>query len=782
MKSETQSKAEIEQLHRTLERQAAELESKNRELEIEAALERVRERAMAMHKSEELSEVIAVLYEQTSLLEFAGWGCGISIFNKEENYLELWISVHPEKIQPRGYKIFGQDHDLIIKLWDIWTKKKSNQFIDLIDPKKKDYDDYVFSKTELSQIPEQVIQFIRSKPNSFASFTPMKCGLISFYDSKSSLSKESFAILQRFAKVFDQAYTRFLDLQKAEVQAREAQIESALERVRSLTMAMHTSEDVGKCIVRMFDELTALGLSKNARTGIGIFNQENENMEVWTASRNQKDEFKIDIGILDMTLHPLLVEARKSWKSKTPFHQYILEGDDVKRYFTAINSSPNYHAQVNKQHLTERVYHYDFVFNHGILFSFTDAPLPEEQLQIFQRFSALFNQTYTRYLDLQKAEAQAREAQIEAALERVRARTMAMHKSEELGEVAAVLFDQFEALGATPERLNIGIVREAERIIEWWSTEQGGKQIDHLFKGTIDEPTTISKVFSGWKAGKKSIEIDLSGQELKEWISYLQKELGLPFDKKFQRDRRVHFACCYSHGMLLVSTPKPLPEDSKVLLQRFTNVFEQTYTRFLDLLKAEAQAREAQIEAALERVRARAMAMHQTSELNEVSMVLYEELIKLGFQFISCGFEIILEEEQVLNVWNHDFNQGQLSHFQMPLKGDNTLKERYEAWKSRKAIFLQELQGIALNKHLRLGAPENVKNEKDLISIFQILPISALLIFQKVVSMLLEIAKYKLITRRFFFFSPRYSSRHTPDFSIFKKPKNRQERRRSKQP
>ena len=46
--------------------------------------------------------------------------------------------------------------------------------------------------------------------------------------------------------------------------------------------------------------------------------------------------------------------------------------------------------------------------------------------------------------------------------------------------------------------------------------------------------------------------------------------------------------------------------------KRFAKVFEQTYTRFLDLQKAEAQAREAQIELALERVRARSMAMHQS--------------------------------------------------------------------------------------------------------------------------------------------------------------------------
>ena len=54
---------------------------------------------------------------------------------------------------------------------------------------------------------------------------------------------------------------------------------------------------------------------------------------------------------------------------------------------------------------------------------------------IFKRFGKVFEQTYTRFLDLQKAEAQAREAQIETALEKVRSRSLAMHKSDELQEV-----------------------------------------------------------------------------------------------------------------------------------------------------------------------------------------------------------------------------------------------------------------------------------------------------------------------------------------------------------
>ena len=41
--------------------------------------------------------------------------------------------------------------------------------------------------------------------------------------------KEEENLLARFTKVFEQTYTRFLDLQKAEEQARESKIETALE-------------------------------------------------------------------------------------------------------------------------------------------------------------------------------------------------------------------------------------------------------------------------------------------------------------------------------------------------------------------------------------------------------------------------------------------------------------------------------------------------------------------------------------------------------------------------
>ena len=109
--------------------------------------------------------------------------------------------------------------------------------------------------------------------------------------------------------------------------------------------------------------------------------------------------------------------------------------------------------------------------------------------------------TYRRFLDLKKAEAQVRESQIQLALERVRARTMAMHKSEELAETAQVLFHQLRELGGIPDQATIGIVNEDEKVIEYWVTLYGNP-IDKVFKFSVDEPNVTKRIY-GKERGKK---------------------------------------------------------------------------------------------------------------------------------------------------------------------------------------------------------------------------------------------------------------------------------------
>jgi len=56
-------------------------------------------------------------------------------------------------------------------------------------------------------------------------------------------------------------------------------------------------------------------------------------------------------------------------------------------------------------------------------------------------------------------------------------------------------------------------------------------------------------------------------------------------------------------------------------------VFQQTYTRFIDLQKAEAQSREAQIQLALERGRTQSMIMQHSNELDDTLRVFHEQVL-----------------------------------------------------------------------------------------------------------------------------------------------------------
>jgi hypothetical protein len=105
-------------------------------------------------------------------------------------------------------------------------------------------------------------------------------------------------------------------------------------------------------------------------------------------------------------------------------------------------------------------------YRYGYLLIITTKPFNEEQ--VFIRFAKVFEQTYTRFLDLQKAEAQGRESQIQLALERVRARTMAMQHSGELREIAAAVHDQILGLGFTSGFCSIVIMDRISGDMTWW--------------------------------------------------------------------------------------------------------------------------------------------------------------------------------------------------------------------------------------------------------------------------------------------------------------------------
>ncbi|GMQ25461.1 hypothetical protein Aoki45_21430 [Algoriphagus sp. oki45] len=437
---------------------------------------------------------------------------------------------------------------------------------------------------------------------------------------------------------------------------RELEIESALERVRAMTMAMHSSADIGGCILKMFEELTGLGVDERTRFGIGILNHENENNQLWTA-RKYGDQVKMHIGTIEMSWHPLLKRAREAWLEQIPYHHYVLEGEDLLNYYRMLNTAPDYKITIPLETLPKREIQHCFIFEHGFFYAFSPEEFDPEIIRIAQRFCSQFEQTYRRYLDLQKAETQAREGEIELALERVRARTMAMQESNELAEVSSLLFRQMKELGVSTFGSGFTIWDEdQDKLISWVCNADGS--LNPPFYLPMTEEPWHREQYESWKKGEDFIVKDLAGED---WQAYFQYLRTFPLlDKAFAISeaaghpapiRQVHHAANFSHGNLLFITLEPKPEAHE-LFKRFAKVFEQTYTRFLDLKKAEAQAREAQIEAALERVRARAMAMHSSKELEEVALELRVQMGKLGQEDLEvCAIHLYEEDEDYFESW-----------------------------------------------------------------------------------------------------------------------------------
>ena len=415
-------------------------------------------------------------------------------------------------------------------------------------------------------------------------------------------------------------------------------------------MAMHNSREVGETVATMFEELVKLGVDKSIRCGIGILN-DTRHMEVWTASTNKSGETTLDIGLLDMTIHPLLAGVKEAWKNKKTGFIYELAGEDLKNYFIAINAAPDYPVYVDLETLPDKIIHTDFFFSEGTLFAFSSNLIPEETAQVLKRFAGVFGQTYRRYLDLQKAEAQAREAQIEAALEKIRSHTNAMRSSEDLSNVATIMFEQMRILGG--DLFSFGIVlcdRHANMVEQWHSIPGAGMippffvpvDLDHIHRYRYDQ----------WKAGVELFSVVIPEDYIKEHFRIM---LELPSVKSVIDmmtankipltipDWEIDYGASFKYGYLLVSSLKPFEEDK--IFPRFAKVFEQTYTRFLDLQKAEAQAREAQIEAAMEKVRSRSLAMQKPEELTEVAELLRKEMGQLGVEELETSSIYIVDKE-----------------------------------------------------------------------------------------------------------------------------------------
>lgn len=639
-------------LRDAIKRRTVELEYKNRELEMEASLERVRTVAMGMRNGADLMDICEVLFNELEKLGFDGLrNAMINIYDDaNEVFLNYDYAPGPGKtVTPFAYNI----HPIIQR--QVSQLRSSRDAFSEIVITGNELAEFRAMRVSNGEADDPRFDTIPAVNYYFYSTGTGAIGLSSF----STITEDNRKVLIRFRNVFDLAYRRYMDISQAVAQAKEGQIEVALERVRSRSMGMQKSEELKDVIKIIYQQLANLNINCD-HAGFVVDYTPGGDWNFWIADE-QDIPAKITHPYFDSVWANQFNEAKATGKNL--FATYLNFEEKNKFYQELLSYIPGLPELTKDFYLScpglaASTVLYDTV---GLYIeNFSAVPYTDEENSILLRLGKVFQQTYTRFLDLKKAEAQAKESQVEAALEKVRSRTMAMQKSDELLDVASILFQQVKALGVTQWNCGFNIWEIGDEEFIYYPGTPDGIISPSPCKIPLTEHPVFKSFDESRRRGDELFIYEKEGDFQRGHYQYmltlpgvgdlLQSMVNAGFEfPVFQIDHVANFA----YGNLIFITYQHFPEMHDVF-KRFAKVFEQTYTRFLDLQKAEAQAKESQIEAALERVRSRSMGMQKSDELRDVIQVIYEQMVGLNINIDSAGFDLDFRENDDWNLWHAD--------------------------------------------------------------------------------------------------------------------------------
>jgi signal transduction histidine kinase len=489
-----------------------------------------------------------------------------------------------------------------------------------------------------------------------------------------------------------------------EEQNRELEIESALERVRSKAMSMYNSTELKDVASELRKQVGLLGIEELETCAINLYENSTENIDAWAAlslpgSYGDITEFyfsfpKKGIAIIEEILqvyssgneeYVAINDGEKAVQWMHVFQQLQPKIYDIVADATGFNTTQKLEAWWSCA-----------FFPGGSLIMITMQSPKESSRILLKRFAQVFGLAYRRFADLQKAEAQAREAQIEAALERVRARAMAMQKSDELAPAAQLLYQEFSKLGINTFSCGYMFIDEQKNIQTAWVVLPDGTLLPDSIVFPLTGDDVLNTRYQDWKAKKQLHIYEIKGEENKKHHSFLSQHVPQFVVKEvFSKvpDPVIFHCANFSNGYLLILSENFFTLEEQQTIIRFANVFEMTYTRFMDLKISEAQTREAQIELGLERVRARAMAMQNSDELKELIGTVSGELKKLDLILDRC-FIMIFDSSKGVTWW--------MSNPEEPLNPRSLYVQNHnnpphlaylKAWKDREVEWQYILEG-----------------------------------------------------------------------------------------
>src|SRR5678816_1896132 len=148
-----------------------------------------------------------------------------------------------------------------------------------------------------------------------------------------------------------------------EEKKRKLEVEASLEKIRNRTMTMRNSAELSEASALLFHELNGLGI-KVIRTGVGIFDDANTAMELWTTSVSDDKEVLKKLDYFSLYIHPVYENLISFRQQQKPYAVTKLKGNQVKNYYQSMTA---FLVSKEQQVYNDEEYFYSFFFEQGTL-------------------------------------------------------------------------------------------------------------------------------------------------------------------------------------------------------------------------------------------------------------------------------------------------------------------------------------------------------------------------------------------------------------------------------